>query len=315
MQREPFRHRKALTDFLYEVRDDLMARVYRGAVYGTKTALLARELKNTTLKYVAEQRYVEFIEGSDEYENAISDATDDNALGLVLPLYVAVSKLMRFACYKARGAEDKEDKAHIVEEYFKKIKADRLTARAISHEINALDMTIRRNYVDSGIKSDVFFLVSKHEDSAKDHEDYQGKVYVNAKWKDMVTDREARKLINVYISKNRTLTFQWVVDKPVYMITRPNCRHYFTELPIDEVLNHTADELLEKYDMVEKVGERGGMQTLQRSRDIKATIDTYTKRIAYFNALYEAYPTQNLKNMIEKNKFLLRRWKAKLKQM
>lgn len=315
MQREPFKQRKPLTDFLYEVRDDLIARAYRGAVYGTKTALLARELKNTALRYVASSIYDRFITGDDEYEMAVSEVTDDNVLGLILPLYLISSKIMRAMCYKARGATDRGEKARIAQEFLKQANTDKRTARAISREINELDMTIRRNYVKKGLKKDVFFLVSKHEDSAEDHKDYQGRVYVNRNWKDMVSDRETRKLINVYISKNRILEFQWIVDKPVYMITRPNCRHYFMSLPTNEVLNNTADVLLEKYDMVEKVGERGGLQTLQRLRNINSTIDTYSRRLAYYDALYKAYPTQELEKAITKNRFLLRRWRKRLKQM
>lgn len=314
MLQELFKRKKALSDFLYDVRDDLMARAYKGAVNGKKTALLARELKDTALRYVASMRYDGFLLGDDEYENAIDEVTDDSPFGLILPIYAITMRFMRHMSFKTKGAQGRDERAHIAFEYLRKSKADRVTTQAILREMAELELVAKRNYVSNGLEKGVFFLVSKHEDSAKDHEGYQGRIYVNAKWREIVTDKADRKLVNVYISKNRTQTFQWVVGEPVYMITRPNCRHYFMGLPIKEVVSHTEDELLERHGMIHEVGIRGGMQTL-RTRDILSTIDTYERRIAYFSALNEACPTQELKNAIEKNRFLVRRWKMKIKKM
>ena len=63
-----------------------------------------------------------------------------------------------------------------------------------------------------------FYLASSHDDCAKDHIPYQGKLYVDEKAPDSA----------IQFAKSRGLyTVQWVMGSPAWFITRPNCRHYW----------------------------------------------------------------------------------------
>lgn len=139
----------------------------------------------------------------------------------------------------------------------------------------------------------IFYIASSHSDSAKDHEPYQGKIYVDRYWNNYDTDGK----LSEFIRNNGIKTVQWVTGAPVYFITRPNCRHYFTTYTIDEVLNG-------KYKVPHrKIGDR----RLQTPRD--ANLQYYEDRLRLLTNMYKKYPTPNLKRQIEKTKILIAKWK------
>ena len=78
-----------------------------------------------------------------------------------------------------------------------------------------------------------FILVSWHKDSANDHIDWQGKIYVN---EDFLKDPKVKEIAE----QRKMETFQWLIGEPVYMITRPNCRHYFQPLSVKEVEDNSV---------------------------------------------------------------------------
>jgi hypothetical protein len=81
----------------------------------------------------------------------------------------------------------------------------------------------------------IFWLVSSFGDSAKDHVDYQGKIYIDRDWESMV-DEETRKQVQDYISANGTRIKQDVEEGEPYLTTRPNCRHRWMPMNTEEVL-------------------------------------------------------------------------------
>lgn len=139
----------------------------------------------------------------------------------------------------------------------------------------------------------IFYIASKHKDSAKDHKDWQGKIYVDRYWHNYDTDGKLAKFIN----KNHIRTAQWVTGAPVWFITRPNCRHYFTTYSIDDVLSGS-------YKIPNrKIGDR----RLQTPRD--ANLQYYQDRLRLYTTLYKKHPTPLLKKQIEKTKLLIEKWK------
>ena len=113
-------------------------------------------------------------------------------------------------------------------------------------EKNKLDST--RALLRSGF---VFFMCSKHYPVAPDHKDYQGKLYVNQNWRNLVQGRYYR-AVSEYIKNSGVLTIQSVMKNPPYLITRPNCRHKLVGVPTNAVLaSVSGDEIgknqLEKY--------------------------------------------------------------------
>lgn len=81
----------------------------------------------------------------------------------------------------------------------------------------------------------IFWLVSSFGDSAKDHVDYQGKIYIDRDWESMV-DEETRKQVQDYISANDIRVKQDVEEGEPYLTTRPNCRHRWMPMNTEEVL-------------------------------------------------------------------------------
>lgn len=96
----------------------------------------------------------------------------------------------------------------------------------------------------------IFWLVSSFGDSAKDHVDYQGKIYIDRDWESMV-DEETRKQVQDYISTNGTRIKQDVEEGEPYLTTRPNCRHRWMPMNTEEVLGgKSTDKMLKENDML-----------------------------------------------------------------
>lgn len=96
----------------------------------------------------------------------------------------------------------------------------------------------------------IFWLVSSFGDSAKDHVDYQGRIYVDRDWQSMV-DEETRKQVQDYIDANGTMVKQDVEEGEPYLTTRPNCRHRWMPINTEEVLGgKSTDKMLKENDML-----------------------------------------------------------------
>lgn len=145
-----------------------------------------------------------------------------------------------------------------------------------------------------------FILVSWHKDSANDHIEWQGKIYVN---EDLLNEPKVKEIAE----QRKMQTFQWLIGEPVYMITRPNCRHYFQPLSVKEVEDNSVQSLLKKYGMVHKVGQRGLFQTLA-DKNRKALVQKYKERLALLEGLKKIQPTLKLEQAIKKTKLLIKKW-------
>ena len=156
-------------------------------------------------------------------------------------------------------------------------------------KIEILDNSWKENRLSGRI----FYVASAHKDSAKDHEPWQGKVYVDRYWHNYDTDGS----LGEYIRENGIRTVQWVTGAPVWFITRPNCRHYFTTYTAEEILNG------EYRIPVRKIGDK----RLQTPRD--ANLQYYEDRLRLLTTMYKKYATDNLKRQIDKTRLLISKWK------
>lgn len=94
----------------------------------------------------------------------------------------------------------------------------------------------------------VFYMTSSHSDSEKLHEQYQGKIFVDRYWRYTLKDLpETQKKVAAYIRNHNIMTVQEIIKGPVYMITRPYCRHYFIKLDTDEVLSNSVNKILKNH--------------------------------------------------------------------
>lgn len=88
----------------------------------------------------------------------------------------------------------------------------------------------------------IFYMCSSHSKPAKDHADYQGKIYVDRYWRKYCTGTAPEWLIAAvedFIQKNEILTVQKVMGPPVWLGTRPFCRHVF--IPVNTLSVLTED--------------------------------------------------------------------------
>lgn len=168
----------------------------------------------------------------------------------------------------------------------------------------------------------IFYLSSWHKDSASDHAPFQGKIYVDVKWQNFIKDKELKEQIAKYISSNDVKTLQWVLGAPVWFMTRPNCRHYFKELSVEEVLNNSADSLLKTFNMRTAVGDRQYLQTLkiaksknkqEEIRNAELLLKSYKERLSLHTEMWKANPNDVLKAAIKKDLALVRKWQIFIK--
>lgn len=296
------RNDKAMRSLMARANRDMLVLAYKGAIYDTNVKKLAKALKDTSMKYVASELYSSYV-GEDRYAvKAYREATDGCQLGLLAVAFAVYLSFFRYLRKVVVSQGTKEDKAKMAFLMVKRVKPYELVRKEISKKLMGIDTMEKKYRIEDALQDGIFFLVSKHDDCAKDHEDYQGKIYVNENWRSMTKDP----MVAMYISTNRIRTFQWVTGKPVYMITRPYCRHYFRKISVNEALSTDKNILLMKYYMNLDKGIRGTRQTLPHFME-----DTYRERLDYLEGLFKVTPTNDIAVDIEKTKFLMRKWAHK----
>lgn len=148
---------------------------------------------------------------------------------------------------------------------------------------------IIKGYIEENRNSDKWFYVcSHHLDVAKDHEDYQGKTYVD--------ERGLRiKEVREYAKAHNLKTLQWVTGKPVWLVTRPHCRHYMTAYSLEEIPYARPDS--------RKIGPAWN-QTPAR-----ASLSYYVDRLDFLNGLTKS---PKVKAQISKTKLMIDKWRGQI---
>lgn len=169
-----------------------------------------------------------------------------------------------------------------------------------------------RNYQEPNI----FYASSGHNDCAIDHKEFQNKIYIDEKWESLIKDEELKKEIQIYIDLHDIKTFQWVIGRPVWLITRPNCRHFFKAIKTDEVLHKSLATIIRNHKLHRKVGRKATASIRHDTRkvwytqdNVIAIIEKYKERLEFHNSLYEVNKkNQTAKRLIEKDKLLIKKW-------
>ena len=170
----------------------------------------------------------------------------------------------------------------------------------------------------------IFYLCSEHSDCAKDHIKYQGKLYIDKDWENSLrylsifADNDVSKNIidnliievNRYLEKRNIQTIQWVLGKPVYMTTRPNCRHFFIPLSCGEVLStYSINKLIDKHHLH---FSKGG-DTNDDNFVAQLAYNQYNDRLKFHEELKKVYENEQLNNAIRQDKRLINKWRQQLK--
>lgn len=139
-------------------------------------------------------------------------------------------------------------------------------------------------------KDKPFYMASWHSDSAKDHEEYQGKLYY---------DKNATGEDLKYALEHNLQTLQWVTGEPVWFVTRPYCRHYFVQYSLKQVKKGVKPKTT-------KIGRRD-LQT-----PANASLEFYLDRLDELERLYKIFPIPRLKRQIDKTKMLIKKWRGEI---
>ena len=217
--------------------------------------------------------------------------------------YVKVSK----QTYSALKSSEKDYKEKLLErqDVVYNVMSKSVLNR-IEHDRNVVadevEQRIKRQSLNVLTHSGIFYLCSTHVNPAKDHADYEGKVYVSTDWEKRCTDKE-RKKVAAYIKNHKIQTIEWVTGAPVYMIFRPNCKHYFIKLDTEEVLSASVRKLLRKHDMY--MPDEVPMSKEQMN------YKHYYEKTKALQYLREMCPSKKLDDDIKRSKKLTRAWKNK----
>lgn len=217
-------------------------------------------------------------------------------------LFVFMSKVARnaFKIYDKRKTIS--ENADNIYEMYKKMDVNGKVKSIINQ--NFVDLaekhkqTAIKSYIDSSRSNQKWiYMASSHSDCAEDHLAYQGKLYY---------DKKAPDYIKKYCKNRGMRTIQWVMDKPAWFITRPNCRHFFKAFTLDIVRKYTRKELQRRYKMHRKTGDKS------LATPKKVALEEYRDRLKMLEALYSQHPTEKLRREIQKTKLLIKKWEKTL---
>lgn len=170
----------------------------------------------------------------------------------------------------------------------------------------------------------VFVLLSRHKDCALDHLAAQGKVCYLENYKNILgSDYNAILEVEKYIENNRLFSFEYVLGKPIWFITRPNCRHFYEPVSLGELNKFSVEELLKKKNMDLAVGNRKILQTIKHDTrkefyneaNVRNIILTYQRRLELHKYMYKSNRSNLLRSAIVKDKLLIDKWEKYYKSI
>lgn len=254
------------------------------------------KLINFVIRFL--KRYYQLLLINDLQINALLRQLekDFKKYGINTPIYKNCLNLARFLASKLKHDTQETDGiilATLLMKRFEKLRVYQRFISLVNQEVRNKEASVKekviRQLTSYGIENrEHFALVSKHLDSAIDHIDFQGKLYL------LTNDlQESELLLASKLGITRTLA-SVMHDKP-YLITRPNCRHYFITLSESDIGSKSVDTLLKENKMITKVG----------SRVIKNLRNNTSIKLNYYKELYKVKKIPYLASRIKKLKELV----------
>ena len=256
------------------------------------------KLLNFVIRFL--KRYYQLLLINDLQINALLRQLekDFKKYGINTPIYKNCLNLARFLATKLKQDTQETDGiilATLLMKRFEKLKVYERFIHLVNQEVRNKEASVKekiiRQLTSYGIENrEHFALVSKHLDSAIDHLNYQGKLYL------LTNDlQESELLLANKLGVNKTLA-SVMHDKP-YLITRPNCRHYFITLSESDIGSKSVDTLLKENKMITKVGSRV-IKNLRNNTSIK--LNYYKELYKVKKIPYLAKRIKKLKELVEK---------------
>lgn len=278
----------------------------KSVLYGYEiraTAIIGNSLvhsvpKQKTLKLIQKE-----LSKVSKYANLDRNETHDLWLDSY-SRYVRVSK-------KVYSSLRKAEKANLEYDDYLKLRKNTVYAdlrtefKGLEHEKNSVaDQYEYRAKHDQVVEllqgSGIFYLCSSHKNPAKDHAEWEGKVYIAEDWANRVSPDQAEK-ISAYVQNHQIRTVEWVTGAPVWLVMRPNCKHYLIPVTVEEVLGNSVRKLLKTHDMY-----------MEPEKEISYEYGQYKtyyerlKMLSYLNTMFDA---EDLGSDIKETRTLVRKWK------
>ena len=256
------------------------------------------KLINFVIRFL--KRYYQLLLINDLQINALLRQLekDFKKYGINTPICKSCLNLARFLAKKLKQDTQETDGiilATLLMKRFEKLRVYQRFISLVNQEVRNKEASVKerviRQLTSYGIENrEHFALVSKHLDSAIDHIDFQGKLYL------LTNDlQESELLLASKLGITRTLA-SVMHDKP-YLITRPNCRHYFITLSESDIGSKSVDILLKENKMITKVGSRV-IKNLRNNTSIK--LNYYKELYKVRRIPYLAKRIKKLKELVEK---------------
>ena len=256
------------------------------------------KLINFVIRFL--KRYYQLLLITDLQINALLRQLekDFKKYGINTPICKNCLNLARFLASKLKKDTQETDGiilATLLMKRFEKLRVYQRFISLVNQEVRNKEASVKekviRQLTSYGIENrEHFALVSKHLDSAIDHIDFQGKIYL------LTNDlQESELLLANKLGITRTLA-SVMHDKP-YLITRPNCRHYFITLSESDIGSKSVDTLLKENNMITKVGSRV-IKNLRNNTSIK--LNYYKELYKVRRVPYLAKKIKKLKELVEK---------------
>ena len=256
------------------------------------------KLINFVIRFL--KRYYQLLLINDLQINALLRQLekDFKKYGINTPICKSCLNLARFLAKKLKQDTQETDGiilATLLMKRFEKLRVYQRFISLVNQEVRNKEASVKerviRQLTSYGIENrEHFALVSKHLDSAIDHIDFQGKLYL------LTNDlQESELLLASKLGITRTLA-SVMHDKP-YLITRPNCRHYFITLSESDIGSKSVDTFLKENKMITKVGSRV-IKNLRNNTSIK--LNYYKELYKVRRIPYLAKRIKKLKELVEK---------------
>ena len=167
--------------------------------------------------------------------------------------------------------------------------------------------------LDKTARSEGIFcwICDEYSDSADDHADFQGRKYIDEDWASMCNPDEVDAIQN-YIDSNGILTKQYVTGAPIYLTTRPNCRHVMMPITLEQFLESSIE------DAIKAVGGHQGVykgteeyEATQRQRYNERQIRKYKERLGNLQTAQANAPKSMKKEFdgaIKEMNGMVRKW-------
>lgn len=153
----------------------------------------------------------------------------------------------------------------------------------------------------------VFFIVNSFGDCADDHKDLQGKIYYDERYKSFNIPKEVKEQVTKIIKDKDMMSMQKVIEKPYWLTKRPNCRHRFVPITLEQAMGN-VNELLEKLKLKKGTYKDKNYQESQELRYIERNIRKYKALLNQYEEIYKTGQNSKVLPYIDKYKGLVKKW-------